>query len=544
MSVSIHTLLADELDIPDQTAEKLLVAMLREVRKRAQRGGVRLPDLGKFKVEDGELTFSPADSLARAVNHRFEGLESEHLRNAPEPETGKDEDSEGPSTITLGYQDSSGWTPLDADEPPAETEETEAETEADDETEADTEEFDLPESDPLPSEQDRDTAPSSDAGEPSAADESAADAASPAPIDHDSAAEADDESENAEEAEAPAPASGTDEQTPESDETEEQTSDTEELYPLVDEVTGDSAPDDPSSVPDASSTADAPSPESASGTEANDEERDELSRIWASGPDEDTPDFSMDTEVDDNGDEADEDDLSLDDIPSETETDASTADPDEGTVSDEGPEKELEPSSSESSPTPSESSSEGGSPLPRVLVTLLVLVLLGGGAWYILGQRGLVPPPGQTLSQLTGPSAPNQAASSAEQQAAGPSGTAAAGTSEQDAPSSSEVSEDASDSSAASPGGAVATGIEPAAGGWTIVVASRADRAAATSLVDTYQQRFQNPRQPVDVVQGTVDNTTRYRVGVGQFSSRDAADAFLNDNSDALPNGAWALALE
>jgi hypothetical protein len=456
MSVSIHTLLADELDIPDQKAEKLLVAMLREVRKRARRDGVRLPDLGKFKVEDGELTFFPADSLARAVNHRFEGLEPEHLRNAPEPETGEDEDTEGPSTITLGYQDSGGWTPLDADEPPAETEDNETETGTDDETEADT----------------------------------------------------------------------------------------EELYPLVDEVTGESAPDDPSSAPDASSTADAPSPESASQPQ-DDEERDELSRIWTSGPDKDTPNFSMDTEVDDHGDEADEDDLSLDDIPSETETDASTADPDEGTVSDEGPEKELEPSSSTSSPAPSESSSEGGSPLPRVLVTLLVLVLLGGGAWYILGQRGLVPPPGQTLSELTGPSAPNQAAASAEQQAAGPSGTAAAGTSEQDAPSSSEVSEGASDdSSAASPGAAAATGIEPTAGGWTIVVASRADRAAATSLVDTYQQRFQNPRQPVDVVQGTVDNTTRYRVGVGQFSSRDAADAFLNDNSDALPDGAWALALE
>jgi hypothetical protein len=275
MSVSIHTLLADELDIPDQKAEKLLVAMLREVRKRARRGGVRLPDLGKFKVEDGELTFFPADSLARAVNHRFEGLEPEHLRNAPEPETGEDEDTEGPSTITLGYQDSGGWTPLDADEPPAETEDNETETGTDDETEADT----------------------------------------------------------------------------------------EELYPLVDEVTGESAPDDPSSAPDASSTADAPSPESASQPQ-DDEERDELSRIWTSGPDKDTPNFSMDTEVDDHGDEADEDDLSLDDIPSETETDASTADPDEGTVSDEGPEKELEPSSSESSPTPSESSSEGGSPFP------------------------------------------------------------------------------------------------------------------------------------------------------------------------------------
>lgn len=534
MSASIHTLLADELDIPDQKAEKLLVAMLREVRKRAQRGGVRLPDLGKFKVEDGELTFSPADSLARAVNHRFEGLESEHLRNAPEPDAGKDEDTEGPSTITLGYQDSSGWTPLDADQPPAETEEKETETGADDETEADTEEFELPESDTAASDEDREPAPSSDAGEPSAADESAPDAASPEPTDRDSAARVDDESESAEEAEAPAPTS----------ETEEQTSDTEELYPLVDEVTGESAPDDPSSVPDESPTADPSSPESASQTQADDEERDELSKIWESGPDEDTPNFSTETEVDDDGDETDEDDLSLDDIPSETETDASTADPDEATVSDEGPEKELETSSSESSAASSESSSEGTSALPRVLVTLLVLVLLGGGAWYILGQRGMVPPPGQTLSQLTGPSASNQAASSAEQQAAGPSGTSGAGTSEQDASSSSEVSEGASDSSADSPGGAAATGIEPTAGGWTIVVASRADRAAATSLVDTYQQRFQNPRQPVDVVQGTVDNTTRYRVGVGQFSSRDAAEAFLKDNSDALPNGAWALALE
>ena len=541
MSASLHTLLADELDISDQTAEKLLVAMLREVRKRAQRGGVRLPDLGKFKVEDGDLTFSPADSLARDVNHRFEGLESEHLRNAPEPDAGKDEDTEGPSTITLGYQDSSGWTPLDADEPPAETEEKETETGADDETEADTEEFELPESDTAASEADPETAPSSDAGEPPAADESGPDAASPAPTDHGSAAQTDDESERTEEAEAPAPTADTDEQT---SEPEEQTSDTEELYPLVDEVTGESAPDDPSSVPDESPTADASSPESASQTHADDEERDELSKIWESGPDEDTPNFSRDTEVDDDGDETDEDDLSLDDIPSETETDASTADSDETTVSDEGPEKELEPSSSESSAASSESSSEGGSALPRVLVTLLVLVLLGGGAWYILGQRGMVPPPGQTLSRLTGPSASNQAASSAEQQAAGPSGTSGAGTSEQDAPSSSEVSEGASDSSADSPGGAAATGIDPTAGGWTIVVASRADRAAATSLVDTYQQRFQNPRQPVDVVQGTVDNTTRYRVGVGQFSSRDAAEAFLKDNSDALPDGAWALALE
>jgi hypothetical protein len=512
MSASLHALLADELDIPDQKAEKLLVAMLREVRKRAQRGGVRLPDLGKFKVEDGDLTFSPADSLARAVNHRFEGLESEHLRGAAEPDAEKDEDSEGPSTITLGYQDSSGWTPLDADESQEETENKDANT--GDETEADTEEFELPDSDPPPSEQGRATSPSSEAEEPSAPD----DAADAGPPDRDSTAEADDESESTEETEDPAPAS-----------------DTEELYPLVDEVTGPSAPTDPPSSPADSPTADAESPESASQAPTDDEERDELSKIWESGPDEDTPEFSADAEVD-------EGDSSSQPPP---EPDAPAADPDPAPPSDADLEAEAEAtSSSESPPAPSTSSAEGGSALPRVLVTLLVLVLLGGGAWYILGQRGMVPPPGQALSQLTGSPAPNQTTSSEEQRAAGPSGASATGTSEQDASSSSEAREGASTASAAPTGGGAATGIEPAAGGWTIVVASRADRAAATSLVDTYQQRFQNPEQPVDVVQGTVDNTTRYRVGVGQFSSRGAADAFLKDNSAALPDGAWTLALE
>lgn len=485
MSASIHALLADELDIPTQKAEKLLSAMLREVRKRAERGGVRLPDLGKFKVEDDELTFYPADSLARAVNHRFEGLESENLRGAPEPDAGEDKDTEGPSTITLGYQDSSGWTPLDADDSSADTEGEEAGG-TDEEEEPDTEEFELPAADP------------------------------------DSAAGADDASASPEETGEPAPSS-----------------DTEELYPLVDEATDESVPDAPSSTPAASPTADADPPEPGSETEIEDGERDELSEIWESVPDEAPSDPSADAEVDDNTDAG---DSSLEDTAGET--DAPAAEPEETTVPDEDPEGEPETTSASESSAPNEPASERGSSLPRVLVTLLVLLLLGGGAWYILGQRGMVPPPGQTLFQGTGSSAPNQTTSSAEQQAAGPSGTSAAGTSEQDASSSSEASADASDSSAASPGAAAAPSIDPASGGWTIVVASRADRDAAASLVDTFQQRFQNSTQPVDVLQGTVDNATRYRVGVGQFSSRGAAEAFLEDNGDALPNGAWTLALE
>ncbi|MFB6248635.1 MAG: SPOR domain-containing protein [Salinibacter sp.] len=483
MSDSIHALLADELDISDQKAEKLLLAMLREVRKRAQQGGVRLPDLGKFRVEDGELTFSPADSLARAVNHRFEGLQSEQLRGAPDLNPDEDTDPEGPSTITLGYQDSSGWTP-----PGDASGESEAQESETDDEEADTEEFEIPEHDIASEAAGQDTAASSPA-----------ESASPDPSDPE-----DTESSGGAEESTERP-------------------DTEELYPLVDEITEASAEDEVSSAPAGSASTDVDQSEAAAETESSDEDRDDLSEIWDPGADEENMDGPS------RNDEA-------------SPADAPTADSEEASFSDE--DREAEAATASSDPEPSHTSDEhaagGSSLLPRVLVTILVLVLLGGGAWYILGQRGVMPPPRQALS----PTSDSSTAASPTQQAAGPPGPSATGTSEQDASSSTETSGAGSDSAATAPAPPRAEGIDPDAGGWTIVVASRADRAAAAPLVDTYRQRFSDSTLPVDVLRGTVNNTPRYRVGLGQFRTRSEAEAFLDDNSDALPSGAWPLALE
>ena len=140
MSASIYTLLAEELEISDAKAKKLLSAMLREVKKRAHRDGVQLPNFGRFKEEDGTLVFEPAESLAVAVNHRFEGLSAEDLSSAPMEEEDDDSQSEGPSTITLGYQDGSNWSPLDAD---AESE-TESDSPDSDDDAPDTAEFQVP----------------------------------------------------------------------------------------------------------------------------------------------------------------------------------------------------------------------------------------------------------------------------------------------------------------------------------------------------------------------------------------------------------------
>ena len=77
MPVSITSLLADRLDISEERAQSLLQTLLQELRRRAETDGVRLPELGTFRVEDDTLTFEPSPSLRRRVNQEYEGLSTE-----------------------------------------------------------------------------------------------------------------------------------------------------------------------------------------------------------------------------------------------------------------------------------------------------------------------------------------------------------------------------------------------------------------------------------------------------------------------------------
>ena len=153
MSARIYRLLADELDISEERAQKLLRAMLREVQKRAQRGGgIRIPNLGAFVVRDGEMEFTPSDSLARAVNHRYEGLVDEDLSTADRRSEDSDDGEEGPTTITTGFHQplsgassEGGDSSSDADTDEFQVDETSA-------SDADTAEFQTPTDETSPDE--------------------------------------------------------------------------------------------------------------------------------------------------------------------------------------------------------------------------------------------------------------------------------------------------------------------------------------------------------------------------------------------------------
>jgi hypothetical protein len=80
--------------------------------------------------------------------------------------------------------------------------------------------------------------------------------------------------------------------------------------------------------------------------------------------------------------------------------------------------------------------------------------------------------------------------------------------------------------------------------GWTIVVSSRESQAEAETLVDQYTQLFANEGFPVDILRTTDFGAPRYRVGVGQFGSRQSAASAAAQHARSLPSDAWVLSIE
>ena len=70
---------------------------------------------------------------------------------------------------------------------------------------------------------------------------------------------------------------------------------------------------------------------------------------------------------------------------------------------------------------------------------------------------------------------------------------------------------------------------------WTIVVASRSSQTEAEAAAEQYAIRFDS----VEVIPGTVNDRTWYRVAVGRYATETAAERALNDQSASLPSDAW-----
>ena len=87
-------------------------------------------------------------------------------------------------------------------------------------------------------------------------------------------------------------------------------------------------------------------------------------------------------------------------------------------------------------------------------------------------------------------------------------------------------------------------GIDRSRGGWTIVVSSELQRSDAERIADNFAQTFEALRFPIDILTTDQFTNTRHRVGVGQFDTRQEANAILQKFDTDLPTDAWLLRIE
>ncbi len=78
-------------------------------------------------------------------------------------------------------------------------------------------------------------------------------------------------------------------------------------------------------------------------------------------------------------------------------------------------------------------------------------------------------------------------------------------------------------------------------GAYSIVVSSEETRPEAEAIARSIATRL---NQITDVLVSTVNGATRYRVGVGEYSSSTQAAQELNQLSSELPDGSWVLRIQ
>lgn len=158
------------------------------------------------------------------------------------------------------------------------------------------------------------------------------------------------------------------------------------------------------------------------------------------------------------------------------------------------------------------------------------VVLLLGLIWFVLGTQGIIPGPTVLFQRTPAPTPPGADTMAT----ASPSDTAAT------------EREAAADTTASDPAASPPTlpTIDRATGGWTIVVASRTRPGQAEAVLSTYRQRFQGEGLPVDILTGQASGQLRYRVAVGQYPTREAAQSALQQLQGRVSGDAWPLEIQ
>jgi septal ring-binding cell division protein DamX len=168
-----------------------------------------------------------------------------------------------------------------------------------------------------------------------------------------------------------------------------------------------------------------------------------------------------------------------------------------------------------------------------------VLLVVGLGGWFVLGQQGVAPGPVAAFQQGGGSgNAPSEASTGAPGSRSG--AAAAADSAAADTAGSTTADPTTEEARAYAQAGR----LDRAEGGWTVVVASETSRDTARRAAQQFARQFQDQDYPIDILEATVDGTPRYRVVVGQFSSREAAAQPLQRDGGPFPQGAWTLQVE
>ena len=79
---------------------------------------------------------------------------------------------------------------------------------------------------------------------------------------------------------------------------------------------------------------------------------------------------------------------------------------------------------------------------------------------------------------------------------------------------------------------------ESTGSGWTVVVASLTSSGAAEDVAQRFRDRMDGDEHPVRVHSA---QNGWHRVGMGMFTSFEAARSMLRDMNGRLPDGAWLL---
>jgi nucleoid DNA-binding protein len=179
---------------------------------------------------------------------------------------------------------------------------------------------------------------------------------------------------------------------------------------------------------------------------------------------------------------------------------------------------------------------------PALIGLVLALLLAAGAAWWLLTDDAAVPPetpdtavvepePADETDQTSPDPAPSPAAP-----ADGPDEAV-----DEVAPTAeANALADGVDPSALPSGAGT---IDPALGGFALVVASVPSAEDAEAIEANYREAIANDPLPTALLVSQTGDATRYRVGIGQFATQDEALTVRDARSEVLPGDAWVLRL-